>query len=343
MKLLRAVTTLFFGAVLTASACTTFNGLSAEPSPGADGGANAPDGGSQEGYLGVDDAVALCTNVFACPLLPQSVLLSLAIPLDAAHFSACVSWASDPLPASHPGRASQASYLVCVAEAADCASAIACLSTEAIDPADPRCAGISPDSIGQCSADGNDQLLCTDYIIHCQNRFFAPGSTCQLDAQGYTYCGTGSGCTVSACSGQNLLSCVPDNGATMTQDCGALGRTCAVDGVGQDNCLTGNVVEMCTGDTGASVCTGNVIAVCDSQFVSRYDCGELGATCDSVKGAPRCALPSDSCSPYDKSGVDTCNGTSITMCVGGKSMSYDCGKLGKSCQPAAGSISAHCG
>ncbi len=322
------------GAVLVAS-CTTFDGLVATLGEGAPPGG----GGALPGYLPVDDAVRLCARATTCPMLAESIAFSLQIPVETRYFSDCVAWLTDPLPGDRQGRDTQIRFLRCSLDAKDCAAARLCMPYEKVTADDPRCQGVAA---GVCIEENRGISRCPDYLTHCENPYFKPGQSCVPDPDEGNVCGVAGGCAESTCDGSFLQACYSNPKYPVSvYDCASSGYACGLDQVGEPGCLTrGN--ESLTCQSVGSACTGNLVAVCDGYQFSQYNCEALGGTCDSLRGPPRCVLPADECSPYDAD-IHGCDGTSITLCLGGKKKSYDCAGLGLSCKPATGDSSAHCG
>ena len=129
------------------ASCTIFDGLDDRVIEGGAeaGDAQTSDGpllpGQQAGFLSLADAVAFCSNVFACPNLQPSVEISVTVPIDSNTFSSCVDWLTGPLPKDRNGVSQAAAQLLCAAKATTCQAAGACFWDDVIDSTDPRCAG----------------------------------------------------------------------------------------------------------------------------------------------------------------------------------------------------------
>jgi len=332
-------------ALAAVASCSTFDGLVAT----LDEGAPAPPAGeSQSGFLPLDDAVLLCSKVTGCPHLAQSIMASLGVPLDAEHFSTCVAMASNPLPADHPGRGAQAAFLLCSAQAKGCAEANLCNWFESVALDDPRCVeALKNKAAGPCSADGRSEFFYCDsgYIEHCDNPIYGKDSACVVEAGGEPFCTSkaSQSCKAAVCEGTKLHYCV-DNAEhpEAIQDCAARGLICGADPLGNTACLTSSIAKSCSLESAGAACSNDVVAVCDGEQISEFNCRTLGGTCDSDHGAPHCALPTDECSTVGP-GIDDCDGTTITLCAGGKKKSYDCARVGLSCLPAAQGAPARCG
>lgn len=338
-------------ATIAGGACTIFNGLSvpADASVPETGDAVASDGTSPEGgapgFLSIDDGVKFCANAFKCPFLPSSVYNSLAVPVDALHFSGCVNWVSGPIPPDRIGLASQAKWLQCAGNAKTCAEAGACNWWEIVDSKDPRCAPY-PDAgfNGACAEDGGAAYYCQDGIIsHCTHPGYAPGSTCMVAQNQERKCGVAKNCNMAdSCMSTYEMFCGTGN-VYRGIDCQISGYTCGIDPMGGlIQCLTNGQYKTCNNIAVTCDQNGAVVSVCDGAQISEYKCTSLQGTCDNTGGMPRCKLPAESCSPYD-SKQDQCTGTAISMCIGGTQTSYDCAKIGLTCKPGMGAVSAHCG
>ena len=335
------------GAFALVAACTVFDGLDGKVKDGGgpDGGGDVVSPtdagllqGEQTGYLSLADGVALCSNVFACPNLATDIEF-MDVPVDPNHFSSCVDWVSGPLPSDRNGHDVTAAVLKCVASAKTCTAAGACLWDEVLNTGDPRCAGKDAGPLGTCGDDGGSVYFCTanPSIVHCNNAYFASGSTCLYDDAGSPWCNT-LPCTGQQCLGDLLSYCGTD-GVQYSQNCALGGFTCGFDTKeGYDDCLTNGSRKKCT--SLAINCSGTTVEVCDSLFVSNYDCATYGGTCDQT-GFPRCKRPNEKCTPLDGD-VDVCVGNNLTICVNGEKTNFDCTSLGKTCAGASGGQSGHC-
>jgi hypothetical protein len=341
------------GAIIAVGACTVFDGLSVpvDDASAEAGEASLPDGGPSPeagppGYLSIDDGVKFCANAFKCPFLPSSTINSLGVPVDALHFSGCVNWVSGPIPQDRIGLNKQAQWLKCAGDAKTCAQAGSCMWWEIIDPKDARCSGPVGDagSVGACAEDGGAAYYCKDGIIaHCSHPGYAPGSTCMVAQNQDRRCAVAKGCSqADSCMSTYELYCSTGN-LYEGLDCQITGYTCGIDPMGGlIQCLTEGQYKTCSNIAVTCDQNGAIVSVCDGAQINEYKCTSLQGTCDNSGGTPRCKIPGESCSPYDKD-EDQCTGTSISMCIGGRKLSYDCAKAGLTCQPAAGAVSAHCG
>jgi hypothetical protein len=151
-------------------------------------------------------------------------------------------------------------------------------------------------------------------------------------------------CSVSAsCIGTLFDYCAQTSNLHESVNCAYDGYTCGLatnDDSGVPGCNTGAVYKTCS--SAGSTCTGDVVSVCDGYQVSEFDCAALGGTCSAKAGPALCVRSDDACSPFDP-GIDTCSGTTLSLCIGGQKQALDCATLGMSCVPSAGAASGHCG
>jgi hypothetical protein len=350
MKRVLLWSTAVASAMISIGACTVFDGLSG---PGADAAAESeasspPDGGAEAGagFISVDDAVKFCANAFKCPYLPSSTITSLGVPVDALHFSACVNWIAGPIPPDRVGAAIQAKWLKCAADAKTCTEAGSCMWWEIIAANDVRCMG-QPDggSLGICAEDGGAAYYCKDGIIaHCTNPGYAPGSTCLIGQDGDRRCAISKNCNMAdSCMSSYEMYCGASSNLYQGIDCAITGYTCGLDPMsGFIQCLTNGQLKTCSASAITCDQNGTVVSVCDGAQVNEFKCTSLAGTCDPTGATPRCKVPNETCSPYDPD-RDQCTGTSISLCVGGQKSTYDCAKVGLTCKPGMGAVSAHCG
>jgi hypothetical protein len=359
---------LFVTAALAAcafAACTTFDGLvasdqtpdasapvdaptadTAPPPPPAGGGHDVgPDApAAPVGFLSLDDAAKVCARTMQCPNLASSIISSIAVPVDPTNFSACMDWLAGPLPTSRVGVAVQAGIFKCIAAATTCVGAATCLPIENFGPNDPRCdagAGVAA-SPERCADDGGTVLRCKDtYALHCTSAYYANGSHCLVGQDKSHWCALNTNCTVQdSCLGTLLDYCGSPSNLHESINCAASGYACGVDvEAGSPDCLSQSTVEQCPSP--GSSCSGAVVLVCDGFQQAHFDCATLGGTCSTQGGPARCVRKSDTCTPFDAT-VNTCSGTSVSLCVGGKAASFDCASVGLSCKAAMGALSGRC-
>lgn len=288
--------------------------------------------GPPTSYLSAIEAARLCKLVFTCTDLARSIATSTGIPLDTKNYSQCLTWAAGPVPSARPGIDEQASILKSVAAAADCSGAFSALPYEV--------AGSDDCASGSRCGDDDAAVNCSSLLIsHCSTSGFAGGSTCEV-VNGTPRCVTGD-CSVdegaSKCEQGALVTC--NDGRETRASCAVAGFTC-VEQSGSAWCSGAGVCA----DAGASWCDGKVLEACTGKEVSVFDCGSMGGTCTGQMDQVRCALPGETCSPFDP-GINDCspNKKKITVCIGGMPMQITCGDLGGSCVQPSGGVTAHCG
>ena len=126
----------------------------------------------------------------------------------------------------------------------------------------------------------------------------------------------------------------------MTENCALAGHVCDKDPqTNATDCLTDTSVRLCQ-DFGSD-CDGTSVAVCDDYSLSIFDCAAMGGTCAKQAGDALCKRATDNCTPFDAT-INVCNGSSISLCIGGKPVSFDCARVGISCKPGTVEMSAHC-
>jgi hypothetical protein len=350
MRLGRAGVSLFVIAPLGVliAGCPSLDGFVGQEA-GADAVDSADAAAPSGGYLSLTDAIAYCSKALTCGTnLAKSTVVSLDLPIDSNNFAACVSWMSSTLPSDRAGVAKAQKSLQCAAQATSCSAAAACMWFEAISATDPRCVGYTGGSFGQCSPNLAATYECPYYFIaHCDNPFNYSGSSCLKGNTGYYFCAVSSGqCSASdagtsaACSGSYNTDC--QDGFLVGFDCEVQGMTCGQDPLTkQYGCLSNGHYKSCA-QAGTFSCSGDSVDVCDGITTSEINCGTLGATCDATNPVPRCALPNETCSPYDTS-ANVCTGDVISLCINGQPSSFDCSSAGMHCQPPSGKTTAHCG
>jgi hypothetical protein len=341
-------------AIAAAASCTTFDGLTVPAADAAagDGAFDAPapeappsEASVAQGYLPLAEAARVCSLVFQCPLLASSILTSVAVPVDTLNYSLCMHWLAGGIPSDRVGFAVQAQTFTCMAQGSTCAQAGACLSIENLGPGDPRCADAGADAAERCADDGGTVLRCADgYVLHCGASYYAPGSQCLVGADGTHWCALSTNCTVQpSCIGPLLDYCGQGNNLNESVNCAVDGYTCDVasnDDSGLPNCNTGSLMALCS--TAGTSCAGTVVDVCDGYQISEFHCAALGGTCSTHSGSSLCVRSDDQCTPFDP-GVNTCSGSALSLCVGGRKQQVDCASLGMTCVPGSGATSSHCG
>lgn len=330
---------------IAAGSCTTFVDLVADPED-----AGVPDSGPVvPGFLSLDDAARVCSRAFECPQLARSITLSSGVPVDNLNYSLCMSWLGGPIPTTRVGFALQAQMLACVAKSSTCTEAGGCVLQELLEPGDPRCTPIDAGPDGsvlppiQCTDNDTAVLRCmggVPDVLHCSTAYFGPGSSCLKDTNGAFWCATSTECSGGDSCVGSLLSYCGSGGLRFGINCAAIGNSCGTDPVEQLlNCLTEGEVRNCD-NSGGLMCAGDVLEVC-SGSISLYNCADLGGTCITTPGTI-CARPDDECTPFDLD-INACTGSSISLCVGGRRVAFDCGAIGLGCVSADGSTPAQCG
>ena len=336
--------------------CTTFSGLEAETEAGApikDGGSEASDAAEETAqeagqdastartYLSLGEAAKACTMIFDCPNLANSVVWSMAVPVDDLNYSLCLHWLAGPIPEGRVGFGVQAEAFACIAEATTCREAGACLWVELMSPGDDRCADAG-DGGAQCTDDAGTLLYC-QYLqaIHCNTGYYAPGARCMDGTGDWKGCGLEKDCnSVTSCVGPVLTYCAIDT-LKYGINCSYAGYTCGFEADSGMPCVPEDGFKECM-IPGASRCDSDTAWICDGIWESAFDCASLGFECTDQQGTARCVPPSPECSPTDAT-QNVCHGTSIDVCVGGSSETFDCASIGMTCVPGAQGKTAHCG
>lgn len=314
--------------------CTVFDGLTVPPT-------KIP----YAGYLPLEQGVRVCALVHDCPMLYAAIARSIGVPASNARFSTCLSWIAGPLPATRYGLDVQAKMLQCIAEANDCPGALECAYVEPLAEGDPRCAGVVGD---QCLM-GGILLDCTTEIAErCHTPYHGAGSECQLGLGGTGRCALSTCIQQSSppprCTSGVYVRCDPATNLRVAQDCNTVGLTCPEGAEGADaQCATIDGVFPCD-EPGRAVCSpdGTRVRVCDGALASEFDCRDMDGHCVLEKSGARCVRPIDNCTP-DSSGIDTCQGSVISLCIAGKKVSFDCADAGLSCIPPSAQENGHCG
>jgi hypothetical protein len=295
------------------------------------------DSGTTGSYLSLEDAARFCSNAFKCQYLPDSTRASLLVPVDLSSYSACVDWFAAPLPPNRPGVQQQSKALTCAAQATSCPAAAACMLMEFIGPNDPRCQAGDGGVVDGCSANGASVYRCNSgTILHCDNPYYYPGSSCLVNDIDEYWCAVAGTCTGSArCKNGSLTYCGA-SGQTFGIDCAVLGQKCGVEqSSGSTECLVDGVVPTCT-PNGLS-CVKDHVRICRSTYAD-YDCVALGGTCASTP-EPHCTRPTDQCASSNPE-INVCAGDKISLCVAGQKRELDCASIGLKC--AASSGTARC-
>lgn len=297
------------------------------------------------GYLPLADAVRVCRLVHDCSLLSPAIARSIGVPVSATQFSSCLSWIAGPLPATRFGLDAQAKMLECVAQADACGAALECAFVEPLPAGDPRCAGVAGD---QCLAEGVLLDCTTEIATRCRSPYHGPGSECQLGLSGAGRCALSTCMQQSSppprCTSGVYVRCDPATNLRVAQDCNTVGLTCPDGAEGANaQCATEDGVFPCD-EPGTAVCSpdGTRVRICDGALASEFDCSAMDGHCNEEPAGGRCVRPTDTCTP-DAPGIDTCQGSVISLCVGGKKASFDCADVGLSCVSTSAQERSHCG
>lgn len=333
-------------ALVLATACPSLDGFSGKQvDPGVvDSGVDSGDSGQPaKGFLSLVEAAQVCSYVLSCPNLQSSISSSLLLPVDGTSYSACIDQLAGPVPPDHPGVVAQSKQLQCVATATNCLEAAACMSLEDISPGDQRCQATDGGTGVGCSPDSKSVYHCeANYILHCNNAYYGSGSSCLSPANDG---GTEYWCAVSqTCSGSSscvggILSYCAINDQGFSIDCGVKGQTCGVDQQsGLHECLVNGRIPSCS--TRETICKNDKVIVCDGLYFGELDCTTLGGVCDPRPSA-HCAKVGDACEQDDTT-LNVCDGDSISLCLTGQPLTFDCTSLNMKCVPGNGTSSAHC-
>jgi hypothetical protein len=336
-------------ATVLGGACTTFNGLGLPPVPATDGGdaavGDAAPGPGYTAYLSLQDAARVCTLVFQCAGLSESITESLALQFsggtEPSSFPLCMDLLAGPVDPGRPGLAIQRAMLSQLAAATTCAAAAAIpYVRQMLDAGCPHAESCADGFATRCSAGAVFQTSCDSPL------FADGGATCVLAAAPDGGTGNVAACdsptpcgnTRLFCAGDTVHGCDTATGTLYTYDCSVSGRVCGIGPANlprcQDDCLT---------TTQAWDCKDNAVRVCRPMVQSELACAPIGASCKtSAAGTPYCARTGAPCTPFDGK-VGTCSGNSIALCINGQPASFDCGAIGQACQSANADQSAHCG
>jgi hypothetical protein len=339
-----AVVAVIFGA------CTVFDGVSVASD---DAGCAT---GSPNAYLTQTQAAQACAYIADCdaPATQGQFALdiesSIGVVTSQTSYAYCMNALAGTVPPDRPGLLAQQRTFQCIAAAADCAAAHACLAIESIEQTDdPRCPDAGPpsgvDAAIYCG-NGNSDIVDCDlgFVTHCKAAAFANGlGTCQIEADdsGYYACGNPSPLCATGQSGCDLTTnvltdCEPGTTITAYFDCTAFGMLCgsaadAGEGGPPNVCVTAGTDMPCDPTTYRDGCQDAAISTC--TFVSQIsltNCAALGKDCSHTNDQPFCAGANDECSPYSL-GIGECSGNALSLCIDGHRTSFDCACAGMTC------------
>lgn len=326
--------------------CTVFNDAVVPTDGGAEGGPTPPFNDFPTAFVDLEDAVRACRWAFECPTLPRSIGMSLALPLDADSLSTCAHWLAGPVPENRAGRATQAQVLRCVALADTCEGAAGCAYIEALDDDDDRCAGEMADAAPYCLDDAT-LVECQKQRLHrCTSERFQPGTDCRANADGLSTCAFQDCGDAGGDAG--LYSCLNDVQFACIQSL-LLGIDCRTEGLLCGTVLLcaaeeGALPEVCdTESPGTTDCAGEIARICDGIQRAHFRCGDLdGGSCEQAGGEGRCVLEGSTCAPADFDETP-CDGETVSLCVMGTPVRFDCASVGLRCRPPSDGRSAYCG
>jgi hypothetical protein len=153
---------------------------------------------------------------------------------------------------------------------------------------------------------------------------------------------TGDNCAIpQSCTGTVLDYCGSD-GLRFTIECAAQGHTCGLDAMsGNLDCLTEGKLDNCSGYQTTCNSDKTKVHQCDAYHGSLFDCAGIGAVCNDDQATARCVRPTDACTPFD-TGVNQCaDAKTLSLCVGGEKVAFDCSSIGRKCTgvaPTAGCL-----
>jgi hypothetical protein len=350
--------------LLVLGACRAFSDLDAPGTTDAgsdaealDAPADVADAGAQlPGLVTTTEALQICAKVLACPHVGPSIIASFSLPMDATNFSSCVHTLSGPIDPRRQNTVTS-ERLRCIAKADACAID-RCVVREEIERTDPRNDPGCGDGGVLSTCAGNARVTCFggnigSMAVHCDDPAFAAGSQC-VASGGRTRCDVAvTGCPVVAqcVEGSEPLSvtdfCVDAGGvpAHTKYDCRSSGQSCqgGVPGCSVTTCAV-HLRTQCEDEAKLSVCVLDELTI--------LDCAPAGpkSRCNTHGVAAYCSGPYDECTPYDPlpdggKGINSCDGTLIRLCVGGRKVSADCSEAGVGfvCRTGNAPKSNYCG
>ncbi len=357
---------------LVVASCTVFNGVVVPTEDTGDGGADACTAGGGKGYLSLPDAAKACRFIADCDTgqLELDIESSIGIITSESSYAFCMNVLAGTVAPNRPGLMVQQQTFQCMANAATCEDARACLAIESFDQTtDSRCvdAGFTlPEGGVYCANQGEDIVDCVDGVVeHCGSPEFGAGlASCAIDPDDPTdytcgdvtsYCATEeTSCDIAT----NVLTDCGQGGSIESYiNCTAYAQTCGVEGdaaTGDDGddggddsgplnaCVTEGTYQPCDATSYRDQCFGDGVATCNYfDTITITSCTDIGKTCNDSNAQPYCAGPTDECSPFSL-GVGLCTGTSISLCIDGKNVSFDCACAGMVCGGDGGIGTLHC-
>jgi hypothetical protein len=355
--MLRAV--LAFAAIAAGGGCTTFDFpapsaatdasmQASDASPSPDSGADAGPGASVS-FLGMDDAIRLCAQIFRCSRLAEAIELSLALPINTPGsplgFSACMDWMASPVDPSRPGLAVQQGILQSVARAASCSDAEGALPVLPVRTDAACAAGCAATSeLTVCGSGGGA------FVASCAPPYFGQSGDCVSSDAGTVNCVSLGSCTAGAsCTDSSTLrECYAPAHASFTEyDCALSGRQCATATGAVAACVVpGKLAPPCAAKEARDSCDADSVLHCAGGLMAQTEikCGAVGGSCTTSNpaGVARCVFPGARCTPLDTTS-NQCTGDAISVCIAGVPQTVDCTTIYAHCQPADATRAAHCG
>jgi hypothetical protein len=340
----------------TGSACTTFAFQRPQDSAG-DAASDAttdsattdgPDGGPFPSLLSSDDAARLCSQIFRCPQLAEAIELSLALPINTPAsplgFSACMDWLAGPIDPNRPGLAEQQKILRAVAPTSSCLAASAALPVQPSQATTCTSGCAGPDAVNVCPTGG------AAFTAACATPYYGQAGACVASDAGLAACVSSGACSqgLSCIDTNTLRDCHPPDDTTFTSyDCALSGRQCASGSGHVAACvIPGKLAPPCLAKQLNDTCDGDSVLHCAGDLLAQTEiaCGAVGRTCttQNAAGAARCTGAADACNPFDQ-GQNQCTGTTISVCIAGQKIGFDCASIGAGCQGADSTHTAHCG
>ncbi len=217
----------------------------------------------------------------------------------------------------------------CTYGATSCRDIEACIARAYVDvtEAEPYC----DPTVSDWACEGDVAIFCgsSDYSFVVDCPYF--GGSCSPYAVGATGSGTPP-CAVSwvpcddapgeyHCDGTYLYECI--DGVRYGSDCSLRAASCDESTPGEAYCVD-LATPLCE-DPGTTKCSGGTLTSCSLDgYELAVDCGEVGLSCsnDDYCLAPGCTTKdADKC-------VESCEGTSLSVCVGGAPLLLDCTEYG---------------